>query len=60
MPIMRSSTVKSDRGVVAPVAVALAAKAVALAILYYAFFVPPADPTPARTAMAIYALPTER
>jgi hypothetical protein len=60
MPIMQSKAGKAERGVVAPVMVALAAKAVALAFLYFAFFVPPAAPTPARTAATVYALPTGR
>jgi hypothetical protein len=41
------------------IAVALAAKVVALTALYFAFFVPPPDPTPPaeRTATTVLGLP---
>jgi hypothetical protein len=41
------------------IAAALAVKAVALAALYFAFFVPPANPTPPaeRTATTVLGLP---
>jgi hypothetical protein len=60
MPTTHRLEKQSDRGLVAPIAVALAVKVAALAILYFAFFLPPAAPTPERSATAIFALPTGR
>ena len=52
MPIMRSA----NRDLVAPIALALAAKLVALTLIYLAFFVPPAPPGAAHTAAAVFGL----
>jgi hypothetical protein len=47
---------KPDRGLIPPIAVALAVKVMALTILYFAFFMPAPPPTPDRSAAAIYGL----
>jgi len=60
MPKPPHSRAKPDRSLLAPVAAALAVKAVALTILYFAFFVPAPPPTAERSAAAIYGLSTGR
>jgi hypothetical protein len=47
---------KTDRGIAAPIAVALAAKVVALAILYFVFFVPASPPTADHTASTVFGI----
>ena len=60
MPVIRVSGQNSGRGLITPIAIALALKAAALTILYFAFFVPTGAPTTERTSAAIFALPTGR
>ena len=55
MPKRFHPTDKADRGLAVPLVATLAMKAIALAILYFAFFVPPSAPGPER-ATAIFGL----
>ena len=57
MPTTRRRDGMTNRSLLAPIAAALAVKAVALTILYFAFFVPPAVPSTAHTAEAVLGLP---
>jgi hypothetical protein len=61
MPKTRHPRTGSGSGLAAQIAVALSVKAVALAVLYLAFFVPPGDAAgPERAAAAIFGLPSLR
>ena len=59
MPKQPRRLMLKDRPLGRVIAMALAVKAVALAALYFAFFVPPPNPTPPaeRTATAVLGLP---
>jgi hypothetical protein len=59
MPQHSRRASKTDRGLAVPIAAALAVKAVALAVIYLAFFVPPTNAIPRaeRSATAILGLP---
>ena len=57
LPKFLGSKEPADRGIAGPIAVALAVKLAALAVLYFAFFVPPAALGPDRAATAILGLP---
>ena len=60
MPVMGASGQDTGRGLITPIAIALALKAAALTVLYFAFFVSTGAPTPERTSAAIFALPIGR
>ncbi|HTQ33829.1 MAG TPA: hypothetical protein VMI30_06635 [Stellaceae bacterium] len=60
MPTTRRRDGMTDRSLLAPIAAALAIKAVALMVLYFAFFVPPPAPTASHAAAAVLGLSAER
>jgi len=57
MPNTRHALASSHRGLIAPIALALAIKAAALIVLYLAFFMPPPPPSPDQAARAVLGVP---
>jgi hypothetical protein len=55
-PKSHRANAKTKRNLGAAVAAALAVKVVALTVIYFAFFVPPAPPNADRTATAVFGL----
>lgn len=51
MPKTLQHEAKSDRGLAVPIIAALAVKAVALTVIYLAFFTPPPSVAPAASAV---------
>jgi len=60
MPKQPWRTRRQNRSLATAIAAALALKAVALTVLYLAFFVPPPAPPAAQTAAAVLGLPAGR
>jgi hypothetical protein len=54
--IMLPTPYENDRGLLKAIAMALTVKLAALAVLYFAFFVPPAAPSPSHVAAAVLGL----